>query len=116
MEETSPKRERRVATAETDQAPAGTDLTGDWGNVLLLLLLYMMQGLPLGISTAVPVLLKSNTDVSYRELVSEPRDRRTTGSAEPRRETPGDCEKARKTMEWRDLEECARCTLCGCGT
>lgn len=82
--ETSPKRERQVTAAAaaavasaTEEAPTGTDLTGDWCNVLLLLLLYMMQGLPLGINTALPVLLKSNTGVSYQDLVSEPSDRTT---------------------------------------
>lgn len=45
------------------------NLKGDWENFFLLLLLYTMQGLPLGLISSVPVLLKSNKNVSYHDQV-----------------------------------------------
>ncbi|KAG4068279.1 hypothetical protein HA402_007799 [Bradysia odoriphaga] len=42
------------------------NLKGDYGNIAILLLLYMLQGIPLGISSAVPILLQ-NRGVSYSE-------------------------------------------------
>ncbi|KAL7033995.1 hypothetical protein ACKWTF_007808 [Chironomus riparius] len=42
------------------------DLTGDYGNAALLVLLYMFQGLLLGLCTAVPILLQ-NRGASYKE-------------------------------------------------
>ncbi|CRL01967.1 CLUMA_CG015131, isoform A [Clunio marinus] len=43
-----------------------SNLKGDYGNVIILLFLYMLQGIPLGISSAVPILLQ-NRGVSYAE-------------------------------------------------
>ncbi|XP_025406915.1 acetyl-coenzyme A transporter 1-like isoform X2 [Sipha flava] len=43
------------------------NLKGDWKNFFLLLLLYTMQGLPLGLISSIPVLLKSNKNVSYND-------------------------------------------------
>jgi hypothetical protein len=45
------------------------NLKGDWKNFFLLLLLYTMQGLPLGLISSIPVLLKSNKNVSYNDQV-----------------------------------------------
>lgn len=45
------------------------NLKGDWQNFFLLLLLYTMQGLPLGFISSIPVLLKSNKNVSYHDQV-----------------------------------------------
>ena len=42
------------------------DLAGDKLNVLLLFFLYTLQGLPIGLSEAIPLLL-SNRDVAYEE-------------------------------------------------
>ncbi|KAG5680973.1 hypothetical protein PVAND_010447 [Polypedilum vanderplanki] len=44
-----------------------SDLRGDYGNVAILLFLYILQGIPLGISSAVRILL-TNRGVSYKEL------------------------------------------------
>lgn len=46
------------------------NLKGDWMNFFLLLLLYTMQGLPLGLSSAIPILLQSNKNVSYKDQVN----------------------------------------------
>lgn len=46
------------------------NLTGEWSNLFLLLLLYIMQGLPLGLSDAIPVLLQSNKNVTYKDQVN----------------------------------------------
>ena len=42
------------------------ELAGDKLNVLLLLFLYTLQGLPIGLSESIPLLL-SNRDVAYEE-------------------------------------------------
>lgn len=46
------------------------NLKGDWLNFYLLLLLYTMQGLPYGVSTAVPIILQSRKVVSYQDQVN----------------------------------------------
>lgn len=43
-----------------------SDLSGDYGNIAILLLLYLLQGIPLGITLAIPILLQ-NKGVSYKE-------------------------------------------------
>lgn len=50
--------------------PGEPDLSGDWCNFFLLLLLYTIQGLPLGLTVqAMPVLLQSNKNVDYDDQV-----------------------------------------------
>lgn len=43
-----------------------SNLRGDYGNIAFLLLLYVLQGVPIGLSSAVPLLLQ-NRKVSYSE-------------------------------------------------
>lgn len=43
-----------------------SNLRGDYGSIAFLLLLYILQGIPIGLSTAVPLLLQ-NRKVSYSE-------------------------------------------------
>ncbi|KAE9538631.1 hypothetical protein AGLY_005730 [Aphis glycines] len=43
------------------------NLKGDWLNFFLLMLLYTMQGIPLGIASAMPIILQSNKNVSYKD-------------------------------------------------
>lgn len=43
-----------------------SNLKGDYGNIVFLLLLYVLQGIPIGLSTAVPLLLQ-NRKISYSE-------------------------------------------------
>jgi len=47
-----------------------SNLKGDWPNIFLLLLLYIMQGIPLGIVTVTPMLLQSKLNVTYKEQVN----------------------------------------------
>jgi len=46
------------------------NLKGDWPNVFLLLLFYIMQGIPLGITLVIPILLQSKQNVTYKEQVN----------------------------------------------
>ncbi|KAJ6648485.1 Acetyl-coenzyme A transporter 1 [Pseudolycoriella hygida] len=63
-------RNRKADSAEnqTDDKIEGNhgkmDLKGDHGNIAILLLLYLLQGVPLGISGSVPILLQ-NRGISY---------------------------------------------------
>ncbi|XP_026823340.1 acetyl-coenzyme A transporter 1-like [Rhopalosiphum maidis] len=43
------------------------DLNGDWLNIFILLLLYTIQGLQLGLTSAIPIILQSNKNVSYQD-------------------------------------------------
>lgn len=42
------------------------DLRGDYGNILLLVFLYILQGIPLGLTASIPLVL-SNRHVSYAQ-------------------------------------------------
>lgn len=46
------------------------NLNGDWLNFYLLILLYIIQGFPLGLSGAFPIILQSKKLVTYEEQVS----------------------------------------------
>jgi PAT family acetyl-CoA transporter-like MFS transporter 1 len=51
----------------TEESPDnGRGLEGDYGNVALLLFLYLLQGIPLGVAGSVPMLLQSR-NVSYKD-------------------------------------------------
>lgn len=45
------------------------NLRGDWLNFFLLLLLYTMQGMPLGLIRAIPIILQSKKNVTYENQV-----------------------------------------------
>lgn len=45
-----------------------SSIKGDEGNILLLLFLYTLQGIPLGLSAAIPMILQ-NRGVSYKQQV-----------------------------------------------
>jgi PAT family acetyl-CoA transporter-like MFS transporter 1 len=49
-----------------DEKRRGKGLDGDEGNVLVLLFLYILQGIPLGLAAAIPLIL-TNRHVSYKE-------------------------------------------------
>lgn len=44
------------------------DIRGDERNIIILFFLYLLQGIPLGLSAAIPMLLQ-NRNVSYRQQV-----------------------------------------------
>ncbi|KAH3898531.1 acetyl-coenzyme A transporter 1-like [Dreissena polymorpha] len=52
--------------SETPPAPRHKGLKGDIGNIILLTILYMLQGVPLGLSGSIPLILQSRK-VSYEE-------------------------------------------------
>lgn len=43
-----------------------SDLRGDWSNIAILFLLYLLQGIPLGLTAAIPMLLQ-NRGASYKQ-------------------------------------------------
>lgn len=43
-----------------------SDLTGDYGNIGILFFLYLLQGIPLGVGQAIPMLLQ-NRGASYKQ-------------------------------------------------
>lgn len=45
-------------------------VSGDGWNIALLLFLYLLQGIPLGLSAAIPIILQ-NKKVSYKDQVSK---------------------------------------------
>jgi len=47
------------------------NLDGDWLNIFLLILLYIIQGFPIGVSTALPLILQSKEMVTYEDQVSK---------------------------------------------
>lgn len=47
-----------------------TNLKGDWNNIILLFCLYTLQGIPLGLAGAIPMILQ-NRGVSYKQQVSK---------------------------------------------
>lgn len=47
-----------------------SNIKGDEWNILLLLFLYTLQGIPLGLSAAIPMILQ-NRGVSYKQQVSD---------------------------------------------
>ena len=46
--------------------PGTSDLKGDYNNVALLLLLYILQGIPLGMAASIPMILQ-NKNVNYKQ-------------------------------------------------
>lgn len=50
----------------TTNTKSKANLKGDYGNIAFLLLLYVLQGIPIGLSSAVPLLLQ-NRKVSYSD-------------------------------------------------
>lgn len=49
---------------------AKSNLKGDWWNFFLLILLYTIQGLPLGLVIALPIILQSQKRITYGDQVN----------------------------------------------
>jgi len=64
------KDEPTKSTVAQESILVKPNLKGDWPNIFLLLLLYIMQGIPLGITTVIPILLQSRKNVTYKEQVN----------------------------------------------
>lgn len=43
-----------------------SNLSGDYGNIAILFFLYLLQGIPIGLTAAIPMLLQ-NRGASYKE-------------------------------------------------
>jgi len=57
-------------TANKSNVPNTPNLKGDWSNFNLLLLLYVLQGFPIGLSSTLPIILQSRKMVTYEEQVT----------------------------------------------
>lgn len=55
---------------DDDERHEQSDLRGDRGNIAILFFLYLLQGIPLGLTAAIPMLLQ-NRGASYKQQVSE---------------------------------------------
>lgn len=55
--------------ANHNPKPVEPNLRGDWSNLCLLTLLYIMQSIPIGLSMAIPILLESNKNITYDDQV-----------------------------------------------
>lgn len=65
------KSEKRLHPVETGSVSDEPNLRGDWFNFFLLILLYTMQGVPLGFTQVIPIILQSNKEyASYKDQVS----------------------------------------------
>lgn len=53
-----------------EQQHEESNLSGDYGNIAILFFLYLLQGIPLGIGQAIPMLLQ-NRGASYKEQAGE---------------------------------------------
>ncbi|XP_022165986.1 acetyl-coenzyme A transporter 1-like [Myzus persicae] len=58
---------RAVTVVDDSNLDEKPNLKGDWLNFFLLLLLYTMQGIPFGLTLAMPIILQSNKNVSYKD-------------------------------------------------
>lgn len=58
-----------MENGETIQIHQPSNIKGDRTNIFLLLCLYTLQGIPLGLSSAIPMILQ-NRGVSYKQQVS----------------------------------------------
>lgn len=70
-----PDQEQLLAQSRPQQAGhdddkhEASDLRGDWGNISILFFLYLLQGIPIGLAAAIPMLLQ-NRGASYKQQVS----------------------------------------------
>ena len=46
-----------VVAPPASESPKPSNLAGDWGSIALLSILYTLQGIPMGLSGSVPLLL-----------------------------------------------------------
>ena len=58
--------EPSVEVRRVSQAPEKSGIAGDEKSILILLFLYILQGIPLGLAAAIPLIL-TNRNVSYKQ-------------------------------------------------
>lgn len=68
----SPTLKDKVEQSEekNDLNAIGPNLKEDWSNFFLLLLLYTIQGIPLGFASAIPIILQTKKNVTYQDQVN----------------------------------------------
>eukprot|EP00438_Fugacium_kawagutii_P019260 Skav217550 [mRNA] locus=scaffold1602:42103:52941:+ [translate_table: standard] len=57
----------KMSSSKAEKEVLVSDLTGDYLNVCLLLVLYTLQGIPMGLSAVLPLILKEK-NVSFADL------------------------------------------------
>lgn len=60
--------EKRDATTSKPESNAAT---GDKSNIFLLFILYTLQGVSIGITYAIPIILQSKKHISYNDQVNK---------------------------------------------
>uniref|UniRef100_A0A182M7Q0 Acetyl-coa transporter n=1 Tax=Anopheles culicifacies TaxID=139723 RepID=A0A182M7Q0_9DIPT len=55
-----------IPPVDDDEKHEKSDLRGDWGNIAILFFLYLLQGIPIGLASAIPMLLQ-NRGASYKQ-------------------------------------------------
>jgi len=72
MEKSPNEEEEKLEIFEvpSQSLPEKPNLKGDWLNFFLLILLYTIQGLPLGLAIALPIIFQSKKIVTYKEQVN----------------------------------------------
>lgn len=63
-------RNREYRDKDESSQSDNSNLDGDRSNFCLLLTLYMVQGFPIGLSNALPIILQSKKSVTYGDQVS----------------------------------------------
>ncbi|XP_062543928.1 acetyl-coenzyme A transporter 1 [Armigeres subalbatus] len=69
QERPDPDREQLLTsqyTGHDDDKHEASDLSGDWSNIAILFFLYLLQGIPIGLAAAIPMLLQ-NRGASYKQ-------------------------------------------------
>lgn len=64
QEDLSPKQKKHKSHAHKTMA----NTSGDWMNIIILLILYTLQGIPLGLSAAIPIIMQKK-HITYKEQV-----------------------------------------------
>ncbi|XP_049290399.1 acetyl-coenzyme A transporter 1 [Anopheles funestus] len=59
-------REALLLPVDDEEKLEKSDLRGDWGNIAILFFLYLLQGIPIGLASAIPMLLQ-NRGASYKQ-------------------------------------------------
>uniref|UniRef100_A0A182TB03 Major facilitator superfamily associated domain-containing protein n=1 Tax=Anopheles maculatus TaxID=74869 RepID=A0A182TB03_9DIPT len=61
-----PDHQMLLPPVDDEEKHEKSDLRGDWGNIAILFFLYLLQGIPIGLASAIPMLLQ-NRGASYKQ-------------------------------------------------
>jgi len=59
-----------VTVVEESNSADVPNLKGDWHNIFVLILLYIIQGIGTSVYIGVPIILQGNKNVTYKDQVS----------------------------------------------